>query len=207
MGYGAVGRRMIVCLDHADRRAGRAGSCDGCTRRIVPAWTGATKACFCRCGRMAKAPRSSRSSRRRMAATRAWCAAAARAGWRRCCSPARSLTLTWRARLDDHLGTFTVEPLRSRAGLMARPAGAGRAERGLRAAAPRPARARAASGALARHAGAAGCAGRRAAGRSAYLRWELLLLEELGFGLDLTRCAVTGATEGLAYVSPRPAGR
>ncbi len=31
----------------------------------------------------------------------------------------------------------------------------------------------------------------------------MLLLEELGFGLDLTRCAVTGAVEGLAYVSPR----
>ena len=36
-----------------------------------------------------------------------------------------------------------------------------------------------------------------------YVRWELALLEEMGFGLDLTRCAVTGATEGLAFVSPR----
>lgn len=37
----------------------------------------------------------------------------------------------------------------------------------------------------------------------AYLRWELALLEELGFALDLSVCAVTGATEGLVYVSPR----
>ncbi len=37
----------------------------------------------------------------------------------------------------------------------------------------------------------------------AYLRWELALLDELGFGLDLTACAVTGATEGLVYVSPK----
>jgi DNA repair protein RecO (recombination protein O) len=37
----------------------------------------------------------------------------------------------------------------------------------------------------------------------AYLAWERLLLEETGFGLDLSRCAVTGATEGLALVSPR----
>lgn len=37
----------------------------------------------------------------------------------------------------------------------------------------------------------------------AYLRWELSLLSETGFALDLTRCAVTGATRGLAYVSPR----
>ncbi len=38
---------------------------------------------------------------------------------------------------------------------------------------------------------------------SAYLRWELRLLDELGFGLDLTHCAVTGVAQGLAYVSPR----
>lgn len=35
------------------------------------------------------------------------------------------------------------------------------------------------------------------------VRWELQLLQELGFGLDLTECAVTGADDGLAYVSPR----
>jgi len=28
-------------------------------------------------------------------------------------------------------------------------------------------------------------------------------LEELGFGLDLTRCAVTGSRDDLAYVSPK----
>ncbi|NCU21649.1 DNA repair protein RecO, partial [Candidatus Falkowbacteria bacterium] len=32
---------------------------------------------------------------------------------------------------------------------------------------------------------------------------ELLLLEELGYGLDLTRCAVTGSRDDLAHVSPR----
>lgn len=37
----------------------------------------------------------------------------------------------------------------------------------------------------------------------AYVRWELGLLEALGFGLDLDRCAVTGANDFLAYVSPR----
>ncbi len=35
------------------------------------------------------------------------------------------------------------------------------------------------------------------------IEWELGLLANLGFGLDLTRCAVTGATEELAYVSPK----
>jgi DNA repair protein RecO (recombination protein O) len=36
-----------------------------------------------------------------------------------------------------------------------------------------------------------------------YVRWELALLADLGFGLDLTHCAVTGMTEDLAFVSPR----
>src|SRR5690606_30975032 len=36
-----------------------------------------------------------------------------------------------------------------------------------------------------------------------YVRWELALLADLGYGLDLTRCAATGEAEDLAYVSPR----
>ena len=35
------------------------------------------------------------------------------------------------------------------------------------------------------------------------VRWEAGLLGELGYGLDLSRCAVTGRTEGLAWVSPK----
>ena len=35
-----------------------------------------------------------------------------------------------------------------------------------------------------------------------YVRWEQNLLGALGFGLDLRRCAVSGATAELAYVSP-----
>lgn len=36
-----------------------------------------------------------------------------------------------------------------------------------------------------------------------YVRFELLLLEDLGFGLDLSHCAATGATAGLTHVSPK----
>lgn len=36
-----------------------------------------------------------------------------------------------------------------------------------------------------------------------YARFEIGLLAELGYGLDLERCAVTGETDGLTYVSPR----
>jgi DNA repair protein RecO (recombination protein O) len=38
---------------------------------------------------------------------------------------------------------------------------------------------------------------------SALVRYELLLLAELGFGLDLSQCAASGATEDLRYVSPK----
>jgi len=36
-----------------------------------------------------------------------------------------------------------------------------------------------------------------------FVRFELGLLQELGFGLDLTKCAATGKTEDLIYVSPK----
>ena len=42
-----------------------------------------------------------------------------------------------------------------------------------------------------------------ALGPAALIRWEALLLAELGYGLDLSRCAVSGETQGLAWVSPR----
>lgn len=35
------------------------------------------------------------------------------------------------------------------------------------------------------------------------VRWELQLLQELGFGLDLSACAATGVDSDLAYISPR----
>lgn len=42
-----------------------------------------------------------------------------------------------------------------------------------------------------------------AAWAQAYVRWEMGLLAELGFGLDVSACALTGETEGLAFVSPK----
>ena len=36
-----------------------------------------------------------------------------------------------------------------------------------------------------------------------YVRWEAGLLEALGFGLDLSRCAATGSLDDLVYVSPK----
>jgi DNA repair protein RecO (recombination protein O) len=116
--------------------------------------------------------------------------------------PGTGLQLEWRARLDDHLGTFTVEPLKSRAYLLSdRLALAGLLSAcGLLRVAlaerePHPAL-WVVTLALFDAFGTEGWT-------STYLRWEVRLLEELGFGLDLTSCAVSGATEGLAFVSPK----
>ena len=38
---------------------------------------------------------------------------------------------------------------------------------------------------------------------AAYIYWEMGLLRELGFGIDLTRCVASGTTDDLIYVSPK----
>ena len=109
----------------------------------------------------------------------------------------------WRARLEEQLGTFTLEPLDLRAGaIMIEPF---------------------------RLAGLATLAGlarllpeREPHGRvyealrvvleaidrddvwpALLVRWEMGLLDELGFGLDLSQCAATAAKDDLVYVSPK----
>lgn len=118
--------------------------------------------------------------------------------------PGAQLDVMWRARLDEHIGAFTVEPLKGRAGAILSDR---RALAGLNAVAallgfalperePHPDlydRSIALFDALVE----------TADWPLAYLRWELFLLEEMGFGLDLTSCAVTGTRDDLAYVSPR----
>ena len=113
------------------------------------------------------------------------------------------LDATWRARLEGHLGSYTVELRRGRAAdaMEDRVALAGLSSvcALLSFALPE----REAHGALyARSMALLDGLGAARWGQ-AYLAWELALLEEMGFGLDLGACAVTGATEGLAYVSPR----
>jgi DNA repair protein RecO (recombination protein O) len=116
--------------------------------------------------------------------------------------PGTGLALEWRARLEGHIGSFTVETLRSRAHLLADRlalAGLMSACALLRMALPeRESHPGLYPVTLALFDGLG-----QAGWTSAYLRWELRLLEELGFGLDLTACAVTGATEALVFVSPK----
>lgn len=118
--------------------------------------------------------------------------------------PGARLAVEWSARLEEHIGIFRVEPV-----------------------APVPAALLADGAALAALASLAALVGASLPERDAhpdlyartrdlvdalgqhpdwparYAAWELALLAELGFGLDLARCALTGTTEDLAWVSPQ----
>lgn len=116
--------------------------------------------------------------------------------------PGAQLAVNWRARLDDHIGAYTVEPLRSRAGLMADRlalAGLNAICAMIRVALPE----REPHLHLWHMTMALLDALETPGWPPHYLRWEMLLLDEIGFGLDLSTCAVTGSREDLAYVSPK----
>lgn len=114
-----------------------------------------------------------------------------------------SVALHWRARLDEHIGRYAVEGLALRtASFLALPHAlyalthVAALVRLLPERDPHPAlhtALEALMDGLAQPAQAA----------AAVARFELLLLAELGFGLDLETCAATGTTADLAYVSPR----
>jgi DNA repair protein RecO (recombination protein O) len=118
--------------------------------------------------------------------------------------PGAQLDVAWRARLEDHLGSYTVEPLRSRtvAAMSDRLmlAGLNTVTSLLSFCLPEreiyPALYRRTEQLL-------DLLDHPDVWPLAYLRWELALLEEMGFGLQLDQCAVSGATDNLIYVSPR----
>ena len=118
--------------------------------------------------------------------------------------PGAQVSVAWKARLDSHLGSFTVEPIRSRAAaaMVDRLALAGlNAVCGLLAMVL-PER-EAHLPLYERTIGLLDLLGQTEIWPLAYLRWEQALLEEMGFGLDLTACAVRGVNEDLIYVSPK----
>lgn len=114
------------------------------------------------------------------------------------------LHLHWRARLHEHIGVFAVEPVRAHAAallgdadrLAALSAACALLAFALPEREPQPQLYPATLALFERLA-------QGGAWYGAYLVWERLLLEQTGFGLDLSRCAISGATEGLALVSPR----
>jgi DNA repair protein RecO (recombination protein O) len=117
--------------------------------------------------------------------------------------PGNLVQLTWRARLEEHLGTMTVELTEARAADLI-------ADRTrlyasqllcdhLRLLPERDPHDRLLGMAV------AALDGERSplSLGAAIARFELTLLDELGFGLDLSACAVTGTTEDLTHVSPK----
>ena len=117
--------------------------------------------------------------------------------------PGNSLRATWRARLDDHLGNYAVEGVNLRAAGFLTAAHAVHGVTHLaalcRLLAEREPHARI-HGALEEILDALDDA---AAVAPMIARFELTFLAELGFGLDLSSCAATGAKHDLIYVSPR----
>jgi DNA repair protein RecO (recombination protein O) len=119
--------------------------------------------------------------------------------------PGNRLGCTWRARLSEHLGRFAVEPLRLFAAtvlddppaLAALGAVCGLLEAGTGERDPHPSLYAGAVTLLER------LARRDPDWPADYVRFELLLLAEAGFGLDLRHCALTGVEDDLAFVSPR----
>lgn len=117
--------------------------------------------------------------------------------------PGNHVRAAWRARLDSQLGVYTLESIRafaaealdSPAALAGVAALCAMAEAALPEREPHDEVYRQCLHLL-EHIGAAGW-------DAHYVLWELCLLRDMGYGLDLGSCAATGATEDLAYVSPR----
>jgi DNA repair protein RecO (recombination protein O) len=117
--------------------------------------------------------------------------------------PGNQVVATWKARLSEHLGSWSCEvadtasarfiddPVR----LSALAAATAVADQALPEREPHP---RAYDGFLAFLSVL-----ESEVFAAAYVGWEMGLLAELGYGLDLTQCAATGANDDLAYVSPR----
>lgn len=117
--------------------------------------------------------------------------------------PGNEVSANWRARLDEHLGSYTCELARGRVGtlltdplrLAALSAACAVVESALPEREPHPEV----------HADFVILldAFVQEDWPARFVAWELALLADLGYGLDLTHCAATGRDDDLAYVSPR----
>jgi DNA repair protein RecO (recombination protein O) len=118
--------------------------------------------------------------------------------------PGNEVAAVWRGRLTDHLGTIACEIVRTHAAgvlddpdrLAALTAAAALVAAALPEREPQP-------DVFASFADLLQALDSATDWPAHYVCWERDLLATLGFGLDLGRCAVTGVTTDLAYVSPR----
>jgi DNA repair protein RecO (recombination protein O) len=123
--------------------------------------------------------------------------------------PGNLIRADYRARTEEQLPALTVELGESRAGLMSEALAAAAIEWATALTAsvlpegqPYPRLYVALDGVLAAVVAAPAARG----WATAMVRYELLLLSELGFGLDLSACVASGANGDLAYVSPKSGG-
>lgn len=123
--------------------------------------------------------------------------------------PGNLVALELRARTEEQLAGATAELLESRAPLLAEPLAAAAIDWATSLTAsrlpesqPYPALYSALSAVL----DAIGAASSARQWAAALARYELLLLAELGFGLNLEECVVTGTSADLAFVSPKSGG-
>jgi DNA repair protein RecO (recombination protein O) len=117
--------------------------------------------------------------------------------------PGNRVEAVWRARLDEHLGDLKLEPIRLRAAKLMETATAvygvqamGALLRLLPERDPHPHLFDALDVIL-------DAMDDPADAGELFVRFELAVLNDLGYGLDLTECAATGVREGLTYVSPK----
>jgi DNA repair protein RecO (recombination protein O) len=117
--------------------------------------------------------------------------------------PGNEVEVTWRARLDEHLGDFRIEPVKLRAARLMETATAvygvqamGALLRLLPERDPHPHLFEALEVILDNLHNPVDAG-------ELFVRFELAVLNDLGFGLDLSECAATGIRTDLAYVSPK----
>ena len=116
------------------------------------------------------------------------------------------VSIEWRARLSEQLGNYTLELVRpyaalaldSQIGLAGLAAAAAVAGASLPEREPHPNVFGATQVLMEALTGSS-----PSTGAAVYVKWELGLIQDLGFGLDLASCAVTGVTDDLTHVSPR----
>ncbi len=117
--------------------------------------------------------------------------------------PGNSVDATWRARLEDHLGTFAIEPRRFRAAALIddpfRLAGLTTLTELAQILPEREAH----IGVYDAFEMVLDALTEDDVWPALMVRWELGLLDDLGYGLDLSACAATGSSDDLIFVSPK----
>lgn len=117
--------------------------------------------------------------------------------------PGNSADIVWRARLDEHLGSFQIEPVKMRAAQLMESAigihGVQAMAAILRLLPERDPHEHLFEvfTVIIDHLDKPADAG------ELFVRFELSMLNELGFGLDLSQCAATGQKDQLIYISPK----